>query len=91
MTPLLFSERKSQQILLSVFAPECTLPFGFCRIEERCKLTEFSRSRDLPHMDMTTENDGNRKWLKINPRILKELKISWLEVIHSNHFELFCS
>ena len=30
-------------------------------------------------------------WPKINPRILRELKIWWLEVIHSKHFELFCS
>ena len=30
-------------------------------------------------------------WPKTNPRILRELKIWRLEVIHSNHFELFCS
>ena len=30
-------------------------------------------------------------WQKTNPRILRELKVWRLEVIHSNHFELFCS
>ena len=30
-------------------------------------------------------------WPKTNPGILRELKIWRLEVIHSNHFELFCS
>ena len=30
-------------------------------------------------------------WPKINPRILRERKIWRLEVIHGNHFELFCS
>ena len=30
-------------------------------------------------------------WPKTNPRILRALKIWQLEVIHSNHFELFCS
>ena len=30
-------------------------------------------------------------WPKTNPRILRELKIWRLKVIHSNHFELFCS
>ena len=30
-------------------------------------------------------------WPISNPRILREVKIWWLEVIHSNHFELFCS
>ena len=30
-------------------------------------------------------------WSKTNSRILKELKIWWLEVFPSNHFELFCN